>query len=177
MSFAGIADMLFQVFLFSSVSGSGLSSSVPLQVGSATLFGAFLTLLVDKRAKVGYFIPGVIINVIAVTLDTVTYGSLQKDNKAYEKEHSENVELTQQEEPRQRFSMKRILFVGLVGALFNIPFGPGMALAGKEPNSLSPYVPILNSTYIVIILAFGLIWSTYSPSLFIVYSCIWFSIV
>ena len=136
--------MLFQLFLFSSVSGSGLSSSVPLQVGAATLFGAFLTLSIDKRARIEFFIPGVIINIFAVIMDTITYGSLQKDNKKYSEETQElKEEIVETEQPHSRFSMKKILVVGLCGAAVGIPFGPGMALAGQEPNALSPYVSIL----------------------------------
>ena len=147
--FGGFTDMLFQLFLFSSVSGSGLSSSVPLQVGAATLFGAFLTLLIDKRANLYFFIPGVFISIIAVIMDTVTYGSLQKDNKEYKEKNKLIQDIDQEKlvestetEPQitQKFSMKKIAIVGLCGAAVGIPFGPSMALAGQEPHSLSPYV-------------------------------------
>lgn len=140
--FGGMTDMLFQLFLFPTVSGAGLSSSVPLQVGSATLFGALLTFMIDRRAKIVYFIPGVLLNIIGVVFDTLTYGSLQKDNKAYyEKENKDaQVDLIESETPTPRYSVKKIVIVCLCGALVGIPFGPGMALAGQEPHALSPYV-------------------------------------
>lgn len=178
VALAGFTDMLFQIFLFSSVSGSGLSNSVPLQVGSSTLFGSFITLMIDRRAVVKYFVPGVFINLIAVILDAVAYKSLQKDNKAAEQaienktteqatqtqtsETSETpeqtevpqesetpskefqVELLPKLEKRSRYSMKKVVLVGIAGATVGTPFGPGMALAGQQPHELSPYVTFLS---------------------------------
>lgn len=133
--------MLFQIFLFSSVSGSGLSNSVPLQVGVTTLFGALSTYMVDKRAKIAFFIPGVLMNIFAVFMDAITYKYLQKDNKKHQEEEQQlTMDIVKTEEPAPRFSMKKIVIVALCGAAVGIPFGPGMALAGQEPHSLSPYV-------------------------------------
>ena len=174
--------MLFQIFLFSSVSGSGLSSSVPLQVGSSTLFGSFITLMIDRRAVVKYFIPGVFINLIAVILDAVAYKSLQKDNKKAEQPNQKEsktiepvikdelsntsssiqpteepskediqVELLPQPEKRSRYSMKKVILVGVAGAIVGTPFGPGMALAGQQPHALSPYV------FLFILLSYSLL--------------------
>ena len=40
---AGFTDMLFQIFILGGVSAAGLSNSIPLQIGLATVFGAFFT--------------------------------------------------------------------------------------------------------------------------------------
>ena len=40
---AGFTDMLLQIFLLGAVSGAGISNTIPLQIGLATVFGAFLT--------------------------------------------------------------------------------------------------------------------------------------
>ena len=72
--------MLFQVFLFSGIDGGGLSNTVPLQIGIGTLFGTFFTWLVDRRANLVFFIPGVILNLLAVVFDALTYHFLNKDN-------------------------------------------------------------------------------------------------
>lgn len=40
---AGFTDMLFQIFILGGVSGAGLSNSIPLQIGLATIFGSFFT--------------------------------------------------------------------------------------------------------------------------------------
>ena len=177
--------MLFQIFLFSSVSGSGLSSSVPLQVGSSTVFGSFITLMIDRRAVIKYFIPGVFINLIAVILDAIAYKSLQKDNKKADQSKSIeqtiqdelsntfssiqqpqeqskediHVELLSQPEKRSRYSMKKVVLVGIAGAIVGTPFGPGMALAGQQPYALSPYVSSFFLYYsIVYIIIISISW-------------------
>ena len=33
-----------------------------------------------------------------------------------------------------------MILIALAGALCGVPFGPGTALGGKEPNALNPYV-------------------------------------
>ena len=124
--------------------------------------------MIDRRAVVKYFVPGVFINLIAVILDAVAYKSLQKDNKAAEQAIQNNsktteqtsetteqpdisketeepskelqVELLSQPEKPSRYSMKKVVLVGIAGAIVGTPFGPGMALAGQQPHSLSPYV-------------------------------------
>ena len=40
---AGFTDMLFQIFILGGVSAAGLSNSIPLQIGIATISGSFLT--------------------------------------------------------------------------------------------------------------------------------------
>ena len=40
---AGFTDMLFQIFILGGVSAAGLSNSIPLQIGLATVFGSFFT--------------------------------------------------------------------------------------------------------------------------------------
>lgn len=43
---AGFTDMLFQIFILGGVSGAGLSNSIPLQIGLATIFGSFFTFVI-----------------------------------------------------------------------------------------------------------------------------------
>lgn len=88
---AGFTDMLLQIFLLGAVSGAGISNTIPLQIGLATVFGAFLTYppfyslicryIVERRAKLQFLIPGVCFNFLAVIVNTATYSSLSKDQK------------------------------------------------------------------------------------------------
>lgn len=132
---AGIPDMIFQIFLFANIDGSGLASTVPIQVGSDTVFGAILTLIIDRRAKLQFYIPGLIINCIAILLNAVTYRSLHNENVARDKEA-----LVPQNDYHSKFSTTKMILIALAGALCGVPFGPGTALGGKEPNALNPYV-------------------------------------
>ena len=77
----GVTDSLFQIFAFANVDGAGLSCTIPLQVGAATLFGAFITFMIDRHAKIQFFVPGVFVNVAAVVMNAVTYYYLRKDTK------------------------------------------------------------------------------------------------
>ncbi len=142
MTIAGITDMLFQVFLFSGIDGGGLSNTVPLQIGIGTLFGTFFTWLVDRRANLVFFIPGVILNLLAVVFDALTYHFLNKDNA---KKNEQNL-LETGEPEKPRLSTTQTVLICATGALMGIPFGPGTAMAGREPYALSPYVfsPILS---------------------------------
>lgn len=132
---AGIPDMMFQIFLFANIDGSGLASTVPIQVGSDTVFGAILTLIIDRRAKLQFYIPGLIINCIAILLNAVTYRSLHNENVARDKEA-----LVPQNDYHSKFSATKMILIALVGAICGVPFGPGTALGGKEPHALNPYV-------------------------------------
>ena len=129
--------MVFQIFLFGGIDGGGLSNTVPLQIGAGTLFGAFLTCIVDKRANLVFFIPGVLLNVLAVVMDAVTYDSLNKDNKKFNEQNLLEAGAT---EPKAHFTTTKAVLICIIGAVVGIPFGPGTALAGKEPYALSPYV-------------------------------------
>lgn len=88
---AGFTDMLFQIFILGGVSAAGLSNSIPLQIGLATIFGAFFTFtfivviilsyIVEKKGKLCYLIPGVCFNILAVVSNTITYHYLSQDQK------------------------------------------------------------------------------------------------
>ena len=138
---AGIPDMMFQIFLFANIDGSGLASTVPIQVGSDTVFGAILTLIIDRRAKLQFYIPGLVINCIAILLNAVTYRSLHNENVARDKEA-----LVPHNDYHSKFSTTKMILIALVGALCSVPFGPGTALGGKEPNALNPYVDCFPSS-------------------------------
>lgn len=89
---AGFTDMLFQIFILGGVSAAGLSNSIPLQIGLATIFGAFFTYyeliltiinryIVEKKGILKYLIPGVCFNILAVISNTITYHYLSIDQK------------------------------------------------------------------------------------------------
>lgn len=79
----GFTDMLFCIFCMMSVKGSGLSNSYPLQIGLATVFGSILTSVqrtpitirycIEKKGNLYYLIPGLLMNIVGVTLNSVTY--------------------------------------------------------------------------------------------------------
>ena len=80
---AGFTDMLFQIFILGGVSAAGLSNSIPLQIGLATISGSFLTLiqihdlmnryLIERRGNPFFFIPGLFLNLLAVAFNSITY--------------------------------------------------------------------------------------------------------
>lgn len=137
---AGVTDMIFQAFLFGNVDGSGLSSSVPLQVGTDTLFGAFLTFFIDRRAKLIYFILGVSVNLLAVFLNAYTYSLLHKDNQALEDASKDTESLLQPSDAHCKFSTRKVVIIALIGSISGVFFGPGTALGGKEPDAFNSYV-------------------------------------
>ena len=89
-----------------------------------------------------FFIPGVILNLLAVVFDALTYHFLNKDNA---KKNEQNL-LETGEPEKPRLSTTQTVLICATGALMGIPFGPGTAMAGREPYALSPYVfsPILS---------------------------------
>ena len=129
--------MLFQVFLFSGIDGGGLSNTVPLQIGIGTFFGTFFFFFVDRRANLIFFIPGVILNLLAVVFDALTYHFLNQDNK---KKNEESLIENGGVEEKPRLSTTKTILICIAGAFVGVPFGPGTAMAGKEPYALSPYV-------------------------------------
>lgn len=76
---AGFTDMLFQIFIVGGVGAAGLSNTVPLFIGLATILGSFITYFIERRANLWYFIPGVFFNVLSVLFNMITYRSLGRD--------------------------------------------------------------------------------------------------
>lgn len=70
-------------------------------------------------------------------MDAVTYDSLNKDNKKFNEQNLLEAGAT---EPKAHFTTTKAVLICIIGAIVGIPFGPGTALAGKEPYALSPYV-------------------------------------
>ena len=80
---AGFTDMLFQIFILGGVSAAGLSNSIPLQIGLATISGSFLTwiwvsvlmnrYLIERKGNPFFFIPGLCLNLLAVAFNSITY--------------------------------------------------------------------------------------------------------
>ncbi|OAO12487.1 sugar transport family protein [Blastocystis sp. ATCC 50177/Nand II] len=144
---AGFTDMLLQIFLLGAVSGAGISNTIPLQIGLATVFGAFLTYIVERRAKLQFLIPGVCFNFLAVIVNTATYSSLSKDQKgeseALLKQDCENPQDGESQADPSTVSTKlstwELVLICIIGALMATFWGPMTAVAGKDPYSLNPY--------------------------------------
>lgn len=85
---AGFTDMLFQIFILGGVCAAGLSNSVPLLMGMATIIGSFTTYFIERRANLWFFVPGVCFNALSVLFNMLTYRSLHQDQTACEDKES-----------------------------------------------------------------------------------------
>ena len=85
---AGFTDMLFQIFILGGVGAAGLSNSIPLLIGMATIIGSFTTYVIERRANLWFFVPGVCFNALSVLFNIVTYQSLGRDQRASEDKES-----------------------------------------------------------------------------------------